>query len=153
MKLSLSHYHIRCRDKAVLADWYRKKLGFEILSDVEAMGEKEGPLFVSADGGKTGIAIFSKEKGRDEEFKLTCIPAFEASPESFLEFYKSLKIEIPDLVIYDHLISYSLYFADPVGTKLEVLCSKYAEMGEKLKEAGIPTKRMNPSHDPAYNQI
>ncbi len=151
MKLSLSHYHVSCPDKMALARWYQTKLGFQIVANVEDLGEKDGPVFISADGGNSGIAIFTAKASAQVGTK--CIPAFEASPESFLQFYENQRHETSNLVVYDHLISFSIYIVDPVGTKIEILCSQYKTMAPLLEKAGITAKRMNPSHDPSYQKM
>lgn len=150
MKASLNHYHISCRDKFELAWWYQEKLGFELIVDLEALGEKDGPVIVSADGGQTGISIFTAKKDLDRDFSIKTIPAFEVSPEDFLDFYKSHKKEVADVVIYDHRVSFSIYLFDPVGSKIEIVCNQYQKLEPLLKKDGIFPKRMNPVHDPAY---
>ena len=52
MKSTLNHIHLVTRDKFELAKWYQETLGFEVIADIEALGEKRGPLYISADGGK-----------------------------------------------------------------------------------------------------
>lgn len=151
MKASLSHYHIACPNKFELAEWYKSHLGFEIVQDVEALGERDGPLIVSGDGGRTGISIFtSKDLKRD--FALKCIPAFEVSTKDFIDFYKAEKARRPETAIYDHLSSFSVYFFDPMGTKLEFTAANYQETKDALAKEQILPKVMNPSHDPDYQK-
>ena len=70
-----------------------------------------------------------------------------------MEFHGRRKLQVPETTVYDHLVSFSIYLLDPTGTKIEILCSRYAAVGALLKKAGIVAKRMNPSHDPAYQNL
>jgi catechol 2,3-dioxygenase-like lactoylglutathione lyase family enzyme len=60
----LDHVHIRVPDRAEAAAWYAKRLGFEPVErfDFWATGFEGGPLQISADGGKTMLALFQAER-------------------------------------------------------------------------------------------
>jgi len=152
MKCSLSHYHISTNDKFQLAQWYKSNFGFEVIEDVESFGEQDGPILISADGGKSGISIFSK-KAQDRNFALTCTPAFEVSPEDFIELYKTQYQKDPKIIVYDHFISLSIYLMDPMGTRLEFMSSQHERLREVLNKSKIPMKRINPSKDTAYQEM
>jgi hypothetical protein len=150
MNARLNHYHIVCPNKFELAEWYKKNLGFEIIQDVEELGERDGPLIISGDGGKTGISIFTHKGSAKKEFAIQCIPSFEISIQDFVTFYREQKKINPDVAVYDHLTSLSIYFFDPMGTRLEFTASNYIEAKSVLESEQVPVKTMNPSHDPAY---
>ena len=56
----LDHVHIRVPDRAQAARWYAEHLGFEPVDtyDFWATGFEGGPLQISADGGRTTLALF-----------------------------------------------------------------------------------------------
>ena len=57
---SLDHVHIRVPNRDEAAEWYRTHLGFEPVERFEfwATGFDGGPLQISADGGRTTLAVF-----------------------------------------------------------------------------------------------
>jgi len=56
----LDHVHIRVPDRAAAARWYADHLGFEPVEQFEfwARNVHGGPLQISADGGRTMLALF-----------------------------------------------------------------------------------------------
>ncbi len=139
-----------CPDKFELAQWYVSKLNFKIMNDVEALGEKDGPLFISGDGGHTGIAIFSSASKADKDFSVNVIPAFELSPDDFVAYVKEQLSAGLAFTVYDHIISFSIYIVDPQGTKIELVSHQVAVLAPQLKALGIQVKKMNPVHDPNF---
>ena len=61
----LDHVHIRVPDRAEAARWYAEHLGFEPVKafDFWATGFEGGPLQISADGGRTMLALFEASEG------------------------------------------------------------------------------------------
>jgi hypothetical protein len=143
MNFQLNHLHIVSEDKLRLAKWYCENLGFKIIADIEALGEAEGPVFVSGDDGRTGITIFTKRE-RHKGAGTTVIPAFEVLPESLIHLYKKYR-QKEDILIYDHLIFFSIYVFDGDQNKLEIMSMQYEKMRELLKKEGIPSRAINPS--------
>jgi hypothetical protein len=152
MKCTLNHYHVSAPDKFELASWYQQNFGFEIVTDIEALGEKNGPILISADGGRSGISIFSKGD-RDRSYALPGVPAFEVAPDDFVQLYSERLKVSPDLVVYDHLVSLSIYVIDPVGTKIEFVCNDHQSLRPRLSSLKIPVKTMNPSNDSHYREM
>src|SRR3546814_12774090 len=62
---SLDHVHIRVPDRSEAAAWYSEHLGFEPVEDFDfwASGIDGGPLQISADGGRTTLALFEVSEG------------------------------------------------------------------------------------------
>ena len=135
MKISLNHIHLVAKDKYRLFDWYEEYLNFKIIDDIEKLGEKGGPLFISSDDGMTAISIFSRDKA--DEFKRVCIPAFSCNSHDFLEAYLRFKNDDEGLEIFDHHIFLSFYPTDPEGTKLEITCLDVLEIRQLLSEKQI----------------
>src|SRR3546814_11394720 len=61
----LDHVHIRVPDRSEAAAWYSEHLGFEPVEDFDfwASGIDGGPLQISADGGRTTLALFEVSEG------------------------------------------------------------------------------------------
>ncbi|MGH9048934.1 MAG: VOC family protein [Acidimicrobiia bacterium] len=140
----LDHVHIRVPDRAEAAAWYSEHLGFEPVErfDFWASGFEGGPLQISADGGRTMLALF--EAGEDHPM----IPqqtgvAFSVDAGVFAEFARSLPggIDGPDgrplmptdVIDYDMCWAYDL--VDPWGNQYELNCYEYDEVRADLIEA------------------
>jgi len=81
----LDHVHIRVPDRAEAAEWYAEYLGFQPVDayDFWATGFKGGPLQISADGGKTMLALFEASEGHPMVPQQTGI-AFSVDADAFL---------------------------------------------------------------------
>ena len=126
MQVSLQHIHIVTENKFQLAKWYCDNLGFEVLGDIEAMGESEGPIFISGDGGKTALSLFNK-KARHKVIGTNCIPAFELEPEDFIRLYTIFKDNENNLEIFYNSSKNNL-----VVNNFEK-CSEIAKNSEKTR--------------------
>src|SRR5262249_50647504 len=91
----LDHVHIRVPDKAAAAAWYAKHLGFEPVEKYEfwATGFEGGPLQISADGGRTMLALFEASEEHPMIPQQTGA-AFSVDARSFISFARSLPGEI-----------------------------------------------------------
>ena len=60
---TLDHVHVRVPDRAEAARWYSEHLGFEPVAEYDfwATGIDFGPLQISADGGRSMLALFEVE--------------------------------------------------------------------------------------------
>lgn len=141
MGISLNHIHLVTNDKYKLADWYCQKLDFQIVEDIEKLGEKNGPLVISGDGGKSGISIFNNKSGKENG--TTVIPAFHVDKNEFVKLHKQFSSADQDIVIYDHLIFCSFYIKDPDASVVEITNSQYKELLVLLKEQNIKAMPMS----------
>src|SRR5262245_63865552 len=91
----LDHVHIRVPDRAEAARWYAEHLGFEPVAEFDfwATGFEGGPLQISADGGKTTLALFEVSDGHPMVAQQTGV-AFSVDAETFISFARSLPGEI-----------------------------------------------------------
>ncbi len=130
----LDHVHIRVPDREVAAQWYADHLGFEAVDKFAfwAKGFEGGPLQVSADGGKTMLALFEASDGHPMVPQVTGV-AFSLDAKGFMAFARSLPnginsssgkpLHINDIVDFDMCWAYS--FADPWGNTFELNCYEY----------------------------
>lgn len=150
----LDHVHVRVPDRAEAAKWYQQHLGFDPVERFEfwASDVDGGPLQISADGGRTMLALF--EAGDDHPMvpQETGI-AFSVDAATFIEFTRSLPGEIrspageplvPNDVI-DFDLCWAFDLADPWRNRYELNCYDYDTIKQDLIEAdGIEPTRYWP---------
>jgi catechol 2,3-dioxygenase-like lactoylglutathione lyase family enzyme len=140
----LDHVHIRVPDRAEAARWYARHLGFEPVAAYEfwANGFEGGPLQISADGGRTMLALFEASDGHPMVPQQTGV-AFSVDAETFMAFARSLPcgianaegaaLTITDLIDFDMCWAFDL--ADPWGNQYELNCYDYDRITVELVEA------------------
>jgi catechol 2,3-dioxygenase-like lactoylglutathione lyase family enzyme len=140
----LEHVHIRVPSREAAARWYAEHLGFEPVArfDFWAKGFAGGPLQISADGGKTMLALFEASEGHPMIPQQTGV-AFSLDADAFIAFARSLpgelkgpsgeQLDIGDVVDFDMCWAYNL--ADPWGNQYELNCYEYERVKEDLIEA------------------
>ena len=149
----LDHVHIRVPNRAEAARWYADHLGFEPVErfDFWASGFDGGPLQISADGGRTMIAMF--EASEQHPMVPQTAAAFSVDADSFMVFARALPCEIAspsgrplearDIVDLDMCWTYD--FADPWGNQYELNCYEYDRIKAELILAdGIEPERYWP---------
>lgn len=140
----LDHVHVRVPDRAVAAAWYRDHLGFEPVEqfDFWAAGFEGGPLQISADGGRTTLALFEATEMHPMTPHQTGV-AFSVDADSFMAFARSLPcgIDAPNggLLTPDDLIDFDLCwafeFVDPWQNRYELNCYDYDRISTELVSA------------------
>lgn len=121
----LDHVHVFVADRYKAAAWYKRVLGMEIFGEHEDWAEDtRGPLTISADGGKTGVALFT----RRSDYKSQTTIAYRVSGQGFMDFLSNLgeldlvcdgkAVTAKDVIDHEH--SYSIYFYDPDGNPIEL---------------------------------
>jgi catechol 2,3-dioxygenase-like lactoylglutathione lyase family enzyme len=140
----LDHVHIRVPDRAEAARWYAVHLGFEPVEayDFWASGFPGGPLQISADGGRTTLALFEATEAHPMVPQQTGV-AFSVDADTFVAFARSLPCGIDnpggepllatDLVDFDLCWAYDL--ADPWGNLYELNCYDHDRVRSELVEA------------------
>jgi len=150
----LDHVHIRVPDRAEAARWYQEHLGFEPVEayDFWASGFEGGPLQISADGGRTTLALFEVSEGHPMIPQRTGV-AFSVDPDVFVSFVRSLPrgIDHPSgqPLAPEHLVDFDLCWAidlvDPWGNEYELNCYDYDRVRTELVEAdGLEVARYWP---------
>jgi len=140
----LDHVHIRVPDREVAARWYADYLGFEVVEKYAfwAKGFEGGPLQISADDGKTMLALFEASDGHPMVPQVTGV-AFSLDADGFMTFARSLPnginnpsgqpLRINDIVDFDMCWAYN--FVDPWGNHFELNCYAYDRIKADLVEA------------------
>ena len=150
----LDHVHIRVPDRDRAERWYAEHLGFERVEafDFWASGIERGPVQISADGGRTTLALFEVAAGHPMVPQETGV-AFSVDAEVFMAFARSLPgpihtaegapLTVGDLVDFD--LCWAFNFADPWANRYELNCYDYDRVKAELVEAdGIACSRYWP---------
>jgi catechol 2,3-dioxygenase-like lactoylglutathione lyase family enzyme len=147
----LDHVHIRVPDRAQAAAWYSEHLGFEPVDEYEfwATGFDGGPLQISADGGKTMLALFEATETHPMIPQETGV-AFSVDAETFIGFARSLPGDINgahgEPLTANELIEFDLCWAfdlvDPWGNRYELNCYDYQAVRLELvdKDGVVPVR-------------
>ena len=140
----LDHVHIRVPDRAEAARWYAAHLGFEPVEalDFWASGVEGGPLQISADGGRTTLALFQAGERSPMIPQQTGV-AFSVDADAFIAFARSLPngidnplgepLALTDLVDFDLCWAFDL--VDPWGNQYELNCYDHGRVKAELVEA------------------
>lgn len=140
----LDHVHIRVPNRDEAARWYQQHLGFEPVERFTfwAEGFEGGPLQISADGGRTTLALFEASDSHPMVAHPTGI-AFSVDAPTFIDFIRSLPGEIlnrdgdplsaADIVDFD--LCWALDLTDPWGNLYELNCYEYERIRHELIEA------------------
>ena len=150
----LDHVHSRVPNREEAARWYAKHLGFEPVERFNfwASGFQGGPLQISADGGRTMLALFEASE------RHPMIPnkegiAFSVDADGFMAFARSLPceiaspsgrpLEVSNIVDFD--ICWAFNLSDPWGNQYELNCYDYDRIRTDLIDAdGVESERYWP---------
>jgi catechol-2,3-dioxygenase len=139
---TLDHMHVMVPNRYEAARWYQENLGFEIIKEFEFWAKEDsGPLYISADGGRSALSLF--EPNRYVNFKVETSVAFRVDAEAFLTFARSLNTlklkgergnPLTVSSVVDHNVCYAFYFQDPYGNQFELDCYECDRIREELIE-------------------
>jgi len=140
----LDHVHIRVPDRAEAAAWYAQHLGFEPVEEFDfwATGFDYGPLQISADGGKTMLALFEANEHQPMIAQRTGV-AFSVDADEFVSFALSLpgdianpageSLQAHDIIDFDMCWAFDI--SDPWGNLYELNCYDYERVQVELIDA------------------
>jgi len=135
----IDHVELEVPDRYAAARWYQKVLGFEVCREYESWaGARSGPLMISTDRGQTKLALFEgRPQGLEHPIGIRRI-AFRIGGDDFIRLIEELDaLKADDSVnrseIADHGKSFSVYFSDPYGNRLEVTTYDYEAVRAKSK--------------------
>jgi len=140
--MQIDHVELFVPDRHEAARWYHDALGLEILDGYrEWADDPRGPLMISSDGGATKLALFTGEpQGRKPTagFHLVAFRLGAADFLAFLDRLPALQLgdhrgrEVTRDLAVDHDKSFSLYFSDPWGHRLELTTYEHAAVRAAL---------------------
>ena len=128
---AVDHIELYVEDQIRSIKWYDEIFGFKIIKELEFWSKsKGGPLFIGNMKNNIKIALFKGNQRNDGSIRRI---AFSVSGKNFLYFLHrlsdspvfSFEKKITKDNVVDHDISYSIYFNDPDGNKLELTSYDY----------------------------
>ena len=136
----IDHIEISVKDKGKSVKWYKEILGLEPLKELELWNKNGGPLFIGNKDGSIKIALFNGTKDSDGSINRM---AFRTTGDKFINFLNrvddlglfSLKEKVTKKQVVDHNLSFSIYFDDPDGNKLELTCYDHENLKSKIKSS------------------
>jgi catechol 2,3-dioxygenase-like lactoylglutathione lyase family enzyme len=141
--LQIDHVELFVPDRDEAAEWYRRILGLHIIPEFEAWAAGAGgPLMISADGGSTKLALFEGDPQGSRSTAGFDRVAFRVDADGFIAFVRRLNDEplrddrdrlVTGDSVVDHDKSYSIYFCDPYGHRLEITTYDYDATAAALR--------------------
>lgn len=128
---AVDHIELYVEDQEKSVKWYDDTFGFKVIKELEFWSKSEdGPLFVGNKENSIKLALFKGTRANDGSIRRV---AFRVSGKGFLSFLDCLNDspvfsfgkKITKDSVVDHEISYSIYFNDPDGNKLELTSYDY----------------------------
>ena len=135
----IDHIEMFVSDREKAAKWYEEIFGLKPIKELE-MWSKIGPLFIGNKDRSVTLAIMKGKKENDGSINRM---AFRTTGEKFVEFLNRvdsldlffLQEKITKAQVVDHDLSYSIYFDDPDGNKLELTCYDYDYLKSKIQSS------------------
>jgi catechol 2,3-dioxygenase-like lactoylglutathione lyase family enzyme len=125
--MKIDHVELFVPGRHEAAAWYQKVLGFEIVEEHVDWAVEGGPLMITNDGGDTMLALFKGPSQEGEKVRGLRRLAFRVGAEDFVRFLEDSPKwrDEPVGEAKNHGKAFSVYFADPWGTPLEVTTYDY----------------------------
>jgi catechol 2,3-dioxygenase-like lactoylglutathione lyase family enzyme len=125
----IDHIEMFVADRLKTTKWYESVFGLRPLQELD-MWSKTGPLFI---GNKERTVTLALMNGTRENNGSINRMAFRTTGEKFVDFLNRindmelffLKDKVTKDNVVDHDISFSIYFDDPDGNKLELTSYDY----------------------------
>lgn len=132
----IDHVEMFVKNRLEAAKWYEEIFGLQPIKELE-IWTKIGPLFIGNKDRSVTLAMMNGTKNNDGSINRM---AFRASGEKFVDFLNRLddmglfflKDRVTKDKVVDHDISFSIYFDDPDGNKLELTCYDYDFVKSKI---------------------
>src|SRR5262249_37270810 len=124
------------------AVWFERGLGLRREARLSAgASDPAGPLFLSTSEGNHCLALVQGDTEHNPIGDHTV--AFDVTVADFLKLVRELEILsltdrggsiLTNDDVYDHQLSWSLYFLDPDGNRFELTSYEYEAIGARLNE-------------------
>ena len=135
----VDHIEMFVSDREKAAQWYGEIFGLKPIQELE-MWSKIGPLFIGNEDKEVVLALMNGKKENDGSINRL---AFRTTGGQFIDFLDRvddmglffMQEKVTQEQVVDHDLSYSLYFDDPDGNKLELTCYDHDYLKPKIKSS------------------
>ena len=135
----IDHIEMFVSNREKAAKWYEEIFGLKPIEELE-MWSKIGPLFIGNKDRSVTLAIMNGKKENDGSINRM---AFRTTGEKFIDFLNRidglnlffLNEKVTKEHVVDHDLSYSIYFDDPDGNKLELTCYDHDYLKSKIQSS------------------
>jgi len=135
----IDHIEMFVSDREKAAKWYEKIFGLKPIKKLETWS-KIGPFFIGTEDRSVTLAIMNGKKENNGSINRM---AFRTAGEKFVDFLNRvddlnlffLQEKVTKEQVVDHDLSYSIYFDDPDGNKLELTSYDYDYLKSNIKSA------------------
>ena len=135
----VDHIEMFVSDREKAAEWYEEIFGLKPIKELDVWS-KIGPLFIGTENREVTLALMNGKKDIDGSINRM---AFRTTGRQFLDFLNRidemglffLKEKVTKEQVVDHDLSYSVYFDDPDGNKLELTCYDHEYLKSKIQSA------------------
>lgn len=135
----IDHLEMFVSDREKAAKWYQEIFGLKPIKELE-IWSKIGPLFIGNEERTVTLALMNGRKENDGSINRM---AFRTTGEKFIDFLNRIdgmgllffKEQVTKELVVDHDLSYSIYFDDPDGNKLELTCYDHDYVKSRIKSS------------------
>jgi len=128
--LRVDHIHVYVTNRPAALQWYKDVLNFTPIKELEFWATNaQEPLTIGCPDGVIRLALF-------EQAATPCHStiALGATGADFLAWHAHLqKMLATQIDIFDHDVTWSLYFTDPDGNPFEITTHDYAHVASHIK--------------------
>ena len=120
----VDHIHVFVADRVAAEKWYAQVLDFRRIPELEFWAPGNGPLTIGNPSGTVHVALFERPP-------LPCrsVIAFGVTAKEFLAWRAHLAGVLGETIkVFDHDVTWSLYFSDPDGNPYEITTEQYAAL-------------------------
>jgi catechol 2,3-dioxygenase-like lactoylglutathione lyase family enzyme len=125
----VDHIHVYVADRQAAEKWYADVLNFKRVAELEFWASDDGgPLTIGNPTGTVHIALFQRPT-----MPCRSVIAFGVSADTFIAWREFLTDVLGQAIeVFDHEVSWSLYFSDPDGNPFEITSHQYAAIASQL---------------------
>lgn len=117
--IAIDHIHVSVKNRKLAEQWYKNVLGFARVAKFDQWATDKGPLTIGNAQGNIHLALFESENVQNT------VIAFSVTAENFFAWIEHLKDKEITVNIFDHDLSWSIYFRDPDSNPFEITTYEY----------------------------
>jgi catechol 2,3-dioxygenase-like lactoylglutathione lyase family enzyme len=138
----IDHVELYVSDFEEAIRWYERVFGFSPDDTYDLWRQRDGGPLIVAVAETTKLALFEKESAIRGDGVSPNQIAFQTNADGFMAFVDRLQSlaltdrdgeQVSRADVVDHDLSYSLYFTDVDGNRLELTTNDYEEVAARLE--------------------